>query len=151
MEADMKMQAVMVELRSLSNIIMRYMEKYSNKKKVDAITGTNGWIIAFLSQNPDRDIFQRDLEKEFSITRSTASKVVNLMVQKGLIERRPVAGDARLKKLVLTEKAMGLSHLMMDDCVRAENRLTEGFTEEELAQLFSYLARMKENMSSMLE
>ena len=46
-----------------------------------------------------------DLEKEFDITRSTASKNVDLLVENGFIVREQVDYDARLKKLVLTEKA----------------------------------------------
>ena len=34
--------------------------------------------------------FRKILEKNFEITRSTASKVVNLMVEKGMVERQSV-------------------------------------------------------------
>ena len=37
------------------------------------------------------------------------------MEKKGLIERRSVPYDARLKKLVLTEKAQKVSELIIDD------------------------------------
>ena len=96
----MKTLRIGIELRSLNNLIMRYMENHSSKPRVDAITGTNGWIIGFLAKNQDRDIFQRDLEQVFGITRSTASKVINLMEKKDLIRRESVPQYARLKKLV---------------------------------------------------
>ena len=59
------------EIRSLYNLIMRTIEKVFDGKEADGITATNGWIIGFLAANPDREIYQRDLEAEFSITRST--------------------------------------------------------------------------------
>ena len=135
-----------IELRGLNNMIRRYIDKHLNKKIVDQITGTNGWIISYLSHNLHRDVFQKDLEEEFGVTRSTASKVVNLMVQKGLIERYPVPYDARLKKLVLTPKALEISKLMDEDGETIEKLLTKGFTEDELKTLESYIQRMKKNL-----
>ncbi len=135
-----------VELRSLSNMTMRYMEANSHKSYVDSVTGTNGWIIGAIASHPDRDLFQRDLEEMFGVTRSTASKVVNLMVQKGLIEKTPVDYDARLKKLTLTEKAEELVDFMLEDNMMMEKTLTKGFDDEEIAMLLSYIDRMKKNL-----
>ena len=103
----MKKKSIGCEIRVLSNLIHRCVENAPNKKKVDRITGANAWIIDYISEQNEkkRDVYQRDLENQFGITRSTASKVVNLMVQKGLIERQNVLEDARLKRLVLTERA----------------------------------------------
>ncbi len=137
---------ISLELRTLNNMIMRYMDKHSHKKNIDAITGTNGWIIAFIANRPDKDVFQRDLENIFGITRSTASKVVNLMVHKGLVERQSVPYDARLKKLVLTPRAQELSNLMQQDAVDMETMLTKGFSQEEREQLSGFIARMRENV-----
>ena len=135
-----------IELRILNNLTMRHMEKHSHKKDVDAITGTNGWIIGFLAHNSHRDIFQRDLEQQFGITRSTASKVVSLMIQKGLLAHESVPYDARLKKLVLTEKSINISHIMDEDGRKFEAQLTKGFSPEELETLLSYIQRMKDNI-----
>lgn len=133
-----------IELRYLNNLIRRYVDNKLHKKYIDSVTGTNGWIIAYIAAHGD--VFQKDLEAEFGITRSTASKVVGLMVQKGLIEHRSVPQDARLKKLVLTDKALELSKLMNQDHEAVEKTLKKGFTEEELSNLHSYIERMKQNI-----
>ena len=139
-----------LELRSLNHLIMRYMDKTSHKKQIDAVTGTNGWIIGFLAENSDKDVYQKDLEEKFTITRSTASKVLNLMVKKGLVERHSVAHDARLKKLVLTEKAQKLSELMKEDAKKMESCLTNGFSERELEALTAFIQKMKANIQASL-
>ena len=136
-----------LELRSLSNLVRRYFEFSTHRKVIETITGNNGWIIGFLADNSDKDIFQKDLEDHFTITRSTASKVLSLMEQKNLIQRQTVAQDARLKKIVLTEKAKKIESLMRQDAIRMEQTLVKGFTEEEVNTLYSYIKRMKENMS----
>lgn len=136
-----------LEIRSLNNLICRYFEFSSHKKEIETVTGNNGWIIGYLAENVNKDIFQKDLEDHFSITRSTASKVLNLMEQKGLIRREAVAQDARLKKLILTDKAWKIRDLMKEDTVRMEQTLTDGFTEQEKQTLLLYIRKMRTNIS----
>ena len=140
----MKSSRIGIELRYLNNLIRRYVDNKLHKKYIDSVTGTNGWIIGYIADHGD--VYQKDLEAEFGITRSTASKVVSLMVQKGLIEHRSVPQDARLKRLVLTDKALELSKLMNQDHEAVETTLKKGFTEEELSNLHSYIERMKQNI-----
>ena len=71
------------------------------------------------------------------------------MVQKGLLDRRSVAHDARLKKLVLTEKSIEIKKLMDEDHKKFEKALRKGFSEEELMQLTAYLDRMKNNLKEL--
>lgn len=136
------------ELRSLSHLIYRFIENLPNKKLIESMTGTNGCIIGYLAENSDHDVFQKDIEKAFGITRSTASKVINLMEQKGLVEKQSVSYDARLKKIVMTDKSKSISHLMAEDMTLVESVLTEGFSPDEKKALCDYLKRMKQNLKS---
>lgn len=142
----MTKEYVSKKLHSLSNLIMRYFENSPIKKSLDQVTGTNGWIIGYLADNDDREIYQKDLEKEFGITRSTASKVINRMEQKGMIRRESVAEDARLRKLTLTPEAWDVFHKMETDHTNLERKLMQGFSEEETEELHRYIDRMYENM-----
>lgn len=137
---------ISTQLRGLSHRIHRFLENSPNKKAIDSITGTHGWIIAFLSCNKDKDIFQKDVEREFDVTRSTASKVIDLMEQKGLVRREKVPCDARLKKLVLTEEAESIAKLFEADRVSLEETLTKGFTDAEKENLCDFIIRMKTNL-----
>ena len=114
----------------------------------NSVTGANAWIIGYISDKTknNEDVFQKDLEKNFEITRSTASKVVNLMVEKGMVERQSVPWDARLKKLVLTDKGREINELMLEDFSVVEETLSKGFSEQELEQFFDYIHRMQQNM-----
>ncbi len=139
------------ELHSLNNMIMRLVDLDKLQNSSDTLTKTNGWIIGYLSENQDRDVFQRDLERDFSITRSTASKVVDLMVAKELIVREAVSYDARLKKLVLTDKAKALSCRMKADRDRMEAMLCRGISDEELNELFRLFDKIKQNLKDSYE
>ena len=136
-----------LELRALSNTIRRYFEFSSYGTEIQRATGNNKWIIRFLAENEGQDIFQKDIENYFSVARSTVSKVLNLMEQKGMIQRLPVVQDARLKKIVLTEEAKKIQGLMREDSERMERILTKGFTEKELETLRDFLQRMRANLS----
>lgn len=144
----MEKKSVVMELRRLNHLIRRYFENSPVKKQVDKITGTNGWIIGYIAEHPDKEIYQKDLEEQFSITRSTASKVLSLMEKKGLIQRQNVAHDARLRKIVLTQKALDISEMMANEGKQFEETLIKGFTDEEFDNLFYYIQKMKDNIKN---
>ena len=96
------------KVRKLSNLIKRDVEKSRIKLGIEDIKGINGWAIAYLYENREKDIFQKDFENHFSIRRSTASVILKTMEQKGLIMRESAKSDARLKKIVLTDKAIDI-------------------------------------------
>ena len=141
----MKEYSIGREIRTLSNAIRRRIDNSPTKHKVDDVTGTNGWIIGYLADHSNENIYQRDIEKEFGITRSTASKVLILMEKKGLIVRIGVPHDARLKKIVMTEKSLELASLMAQDRLETEKTLAKGFSDDELEKFVEYISRFKEN------
>lgn len=136
-----------IELRSINNAVRRYLEQTAADLIQDRITCSNAWIIGYLTR-AEGDVFQKDLENEFGITRSTASKALILLEKKGVIRRESVPQDARLKKLILTEKGYDISEALKRNGSRMEKQLTRGFTEEELSALAGYLARIRENIDT---
>ena len=136
------------ELHRLDHGIRRFLCKNSAAiKSKDEVTGTNLRIIRFLKNNEHRDIYQKDVEKEFGITRSTASRVLVLMEEKGLVKRLSVDHDARLKKLVLTEKSARMGEAMYQVGEKTDAQLLQGFSDEEKEQLYHFIDRMVENLS----
>jgi DNA-binding MarR family transcriptional regulator len=140
------MKNIGIELRSLGNLVMRFIENRARAQSCDLLTGSNGWILGYLLQNSDREVYQRELEEEFSITRSTASKVVNLMEKKGLVERKTAEHDARMLMLALTEKAEALALNMRRESENLSRILTRDFTPEEIETMYDYIKRMKKNL-----
>lgn len=116
-----------IDIHRLDNRIRRCVQRTASQHEMEAVSGTNGRIIRFLSEHADRDVYQKDLEGEFGITRSTASRVLRLMEQKGLLERQSVPHDARLKKLVLTERSRRVLQEMCQTGMTIDARLLRGF------------------------
>ena len=100
-----------------------------------------------LFQSPERDIYQKDVEKEFQIRRSTATGTLQILEKNGLIRREPVKQDARLKKLVPTDKAKGVRQHILGNIRYIEELLARGIPEEKLAVCRDVLEKMSENLS----
>ena len=94
------------EIRMLNQMIGHKIMAISLKNGMDQATVMHGWIMGFLYENRDRDIYQKDLEMKFGISRSTVTNILQLMEKKGYIRRVSVEKDARLKKLELTERGL---------------------------------------------
>ncbi len=133
-------------LRRLSNLIKRDVESSKLKLGLDPITGVNGWAIGYFYDNRKNDIFQKDFENKFSIRPSTASNILKTMEQKGLIERVSVENDARLKKIILTERAVEIHKNVMKEIDAREARLKKGISNEDLDVFFRVMEKLTANM-----
>lgn len=142
----MKGKFIGMEISKTNNIIKRSCEKNNVKQRLYEATGKNGWIIGYLAEHKDEEIFQRDIENTFSMRRSTVSNMIKLMEKKGYIIREPVSDDARLKRLVLTEKSLKVHRQMMNEISRNENQMKKGISEEELEIFFNVLEKVQKNL-----
>jgi MarR family transcriptional regulator, repressor for mepA len=103
------------------------------------------WIIGFLDMNEGKEIFQKDIEAEFNIRRSTATGILQLMEKNGFITRQPVGRDARLKKVVLTPQAKDLALRVKQRMQHADAELAKGLSQEELDTFFAIIDKIKKN------
>ncbi len=134
------------EIHKTSRIIKRYMDSDATKSYVDKMTGTHGWAVGYFANNQHRDIFQKDFEQKFNIRRSTASAILSLMEKNDLIKRESVPNDARLKKIVLTRKALEIHSVVNEASERFETAMKEGISEEELEIFFTVLQKINSNI-----
>lgn len=101
---------------------------------MDKLTLMHGWIIAYLYDHRDEDVYQKDIENAFSIARSTVTSILKLMEKKNYITRESVESDARLKKLVLTETGIELHYKIENMITKNETLLDSLLTKEEKIQ-----------------
>ena len=134
------------KVRILSNLIKRDVEKSKNELGFELPKGINGWAITYFFDNRKKDVFQKDFEAEFSIRRSTASAILKTMEQNGFITRESVDYDARLKKIVLTEKAIKIHKAVLNNRDKREERLRKGLTEIEIENFLKTADRLIQNM-----
>lgn len=132
----------------------RYIGKLSNKlrRKIDAFSsredfsGSQGKVLHFLLAQSN-DVFQKDIEEEYSLRPSTATVLLKKMEKNGLIHREASETDARWKKIIVSEKAMQYKDIVMADILNLEEELTRGISESDLDVFFSVIEKMLDNMS----
>lgn len=134
------------EIRIISNLMRRRLDSSAVMTRSKNITGTGGWLLGYLYANRDRDIYQRDVEKEFSIRRATSSKVITRLEDKGFVRRESVDCDARLKKLVLTEEGMKIQRDVCRELDDFDEKLISVLTEDEQKTLFELLGKIKDSL-----
>lgn len=134
------------KIRLLHNQIHKRMEAKKQENEKEPLTGMQRWTLGFLRDHDGEDIYQKDIETEFSVSRATASNMLAVMERKGLLQREAVAHDARLKKLVLTEKARALVDRSEQDMRDMEALLSKGLSETEIKNLKKYLDQMLLNL-----
>ena len=136
-------------VKSLNRRIGRVIDNIPAVRENKNLTSIQFWVLTFLFREAGRDVFQRDVEAEFNIRRSTATEILKAMEANGLIRREPVGYDARLKKIVTLPYAEEIRKQLEAQVDRTERHLTEGFTKEELAQFYEFIRRFKENLSKL--
>ena len=118
-------------LQDLQLSAERYMRNNITDSNITDEAGSNGWIINYISSSK-RAVYQRDLEKEFGINRSSASKSVD---------------GGRLNKRTLTEKGQKIAEQFAARESCAYKALTNGFSISDKKLLASLIGRMKINLS----
>ena len=136
-------------VKKINNLMKRAMDKKMGHKP-DKATMMHIWIIDFIRdrENEGIDTFQKDIEAEFSINRSTTSEMLTLMTKKGMVERVPVEYDARLKKVVLTQKAREYNDLLKRNIELTNQQLSQGLSKEEVDFFIRICDRLIENMQN---
>ena len=139
------------EILSLSNLLYRKIEYDKKKSGIYDLQYVQGGIIKYIKENPQKDIFPRDIVKRFCLTRSTVAGILQKMEQNGYIEMQSYPGDARLKKIVLTEKGDEASHLVIQHIQRMERLLVKDMTADDIDCLFQLTQKIRDNLIEDLE
>ena len=135
------------EIHRLAKLMARERMRSNLHAYVCTVTGTHCYFIRYLVEHQDRDIFQKDLERCFPIKRSAITSALQLMEKNGLIIRESVLWDARLKKIVLTDKGLELHRQIDAENAAFEQRLVKGLTKEQQQMVLQAIQEMQQNLN----
>ena len=134
------------EIRRLDHTISRTSEAWVKAEGIDEIPLMNGWIMRYLYENRKKDIFQKDIEKFFSIGRSTVTNIIQILEKKGYVRRESVEYDARLKKVILTEQGIE-SHEKIEAIIGCLNhRMIQGIEDDDLQVFLRVADQIRRNV-----
>ena len=130
--------------------IIQIMKKYDSET---LLSGSNMYMLGFIGDKAKEDtpVYQKDIEKRMGITKSAVSRSLDLLESKGMIHRTADAEDSRKKKILPDQKVYDIGNDLTKSAAETENCLMKGFSEEEKAQLLSFMERMIANMKEIEE
>lgn len=144
---DAGQRVIGFELKSINNMIRRKLDVRFAEAGLSELLGMQGPMLGFICRRSrEQDIFQRDIEREFNIRRSTATVMLQNLEQKGYIVREQVERDARLKRIVLTEKAVRQNREIHGQIDAFHQELEAGLTREEREEFLRILDKIKANL-----
>lgn len=112
------------------------------------ISSMQAKILGFISYNSSKiDIFQKTIEEEFDIRRSSVTSVLTLMEKNELIKRVSVSEDARLKKIIITDKGIEVHKLVHEEIKEIEEIIENNLSKEELNNFISILEKLTKKIS----
>ena len=137
------------QIRTLSHLVKRTVDQTAFAGEENHPTGVQGWIIGYLYENRGKEVFQRDIQAQFSIRRSTVTGILQLMEKNGLITRSSVERDARLKKLELTPRAIQLHERIGRSVRQVEERLNQSLTPQEKQEFLRLCGKIRASLQEL--
>lgn len=132
-------------LTAVANFYNHRRTELQKKIYSNAFGASNGYIISYLCENEDKNIFQSDIEREFDLSRSTVSTILKELEKEGLIERKSVIIDARLKKVVPTQKAKMINEACSKEIAHFFYDLASNLSDDEFCTFVKVLNTLKKN------
>ena len=134
------------------NLSVRYRKNCEAFKNFE-ITKAQGKILHFIFvQNQEgKKVFQKDIEKQFTIRRSTATEVLNKLENLGYLERSVSKQDARMKEILLTQKSIHMINQIHDHLESFFEQIGKNITENEAATLLKILRKINTNLENQIK
>ena len=129
-------------INKIANQLKRKMDKEMNENY--NLTKTQSLVLSYINSN--KEIYQKDIEKKFSIRRSTATEILNLMEKRNLIKRTPSKIDKRLNNIEITEEGIKLEKVGKEKIKELEKHMTKSLTKEEKKELIRLLEKVEQNL-----
>ena len=117
------------------------------------LSGVGGMVLGDIvrANRNGRDVYQRDIEQWFNIRRSSVTALLQGMEQDGFITRCAVEKDARLKRLVATDKGRACHAEIEASIAQFESDLQKGIDPQQAAVARAVLEQTLRNAQHILE
>ena len=109
------------------------------------LTSSQGRIMSYIARQSQPPC-SRDIEEFFHLSHPSVSGTLSRLEKKGFIEFRPAPEDHRFKRIYILPKGKECHDRMHQTILHNEERLVQGFTEEEKQLFADFLLRAIENM-----
>jgi len=144
-----KSKSIAFTLRVIHNQIKAVIHKSFPRDDNAPQSQLQGGILGYLFHHSDAPVYQRDIEKEFRISRATATNTLQVMEKNGLIVRKSQDKDARLKRVMMTGPARERHAKVEEHMHLMDRKILQGMTETEVSELYRLLGKLQDNLERM--
>lgn len=141
----MEEKTIFTEIRILSNLIRQKLWSNPQAEIDGKLIGGHGYILKFIAESGSA-VFQRDIEKAFKIRRSTVTQTLNRMENNGIILRKSVNYDSRLKQIELTEKGKQIHLSFKNRAENFENEVSRALTLKERECFLCLISKLQKKV-----
>lgn len=136
-----------LKIRILANELNRKAAEILKEDDGEASSSIQMRILNFIHRRNNQQIpvYQKDIEQEFDIRRSTATGVLQTMEKRLFIERSSCKEDNRFKTIILTDLGEQKVKENIVKLHKFDALLVQGITEEELIIFFKVMGKLSEN------
>lgn len=144
-----KSKSIAFTLRVIHNQIKAVIHKSFPRDDNAPQSQLQGGILGYLFHHSDAPVYQRDIEKEFRISRATATNTLQVMEKNGLIVRKSQDKDARLKRVMMTGPVRERHAKVEEHMHLMDRKILQGMTETEVSELYRLLGKLQDNLERM--
>ena len=142
---------VLFQVKSLDKEIYRILAGDETADCSKKPSPTQMSIIKYILDNPQKEIYQSELEEVLNLRRATVSGVLQTMESNGLITRVVDEKDTRTKKIILDEKTKEIFLKNKEKFDKLEKYARKGITKEELDTFFAVIEKINNNIKEYKE
>ena len=133
-----------INLKKINNVL----EQNVNKKlEALGITHSQLYILTYLLENKDKEIYQKHLEDKFNLSNPTVTGILNRLEEKQLVYRNINTMDARYKIIGITQKSLEMEKEMKKSFNDIRSIMLKDMTKIEIDNLDILLKKIMENLS----
>lgn len=131
--------------RLIHSIHKRTIEKFKHKlEPYDFTRGEFPFLLGLIREGDS--ITQKEICEKIPISKSTTSKMVANLVEKGYLRKERDEEDRRKTRIYLTDRREEIERIIRDIDREAEKNMIEGFDDVEREEVKGYLERILKNL-----
>ncbi len=134
---------ILFKLKDLDKMIVRSL---LDQEKLELLPSPTQMQIIEYIINSDEEVLQCDLEKAIKLRRATISGVLKTMEKKNLITRVISSKDARVKKIILSDKTKKMYLESKAKLEALEELITSNISDNEINIFLEVMDKMQENL-----
>lgn len=135
------------EIKFIHILTSRYVTKHIKGKEQKQYSPIQIDIMEYLAETEGK-IYQKDIEKEFQLRKSTISGILDTMQKNGIIQRAENSEDFRSKQITLTEKGKKNYKEVIKEILKMEELIAKNISKQDVEKFFKVIDQIKENLKN---